>query len=113
MLKIHYYLLLKKIDDEPIIVDEAKPIATNSTEANRMVKEQSKINKEKAFEEYKNIGGKRNLTKDFGTKDINKNIQLIKKRNDKLKEFLKINNVSGYSKLNKESLIKKIEEIEL
>ena len=57
----------KKIDDEPISVDEAKPIATNATEANRMVKEQSKLNKEKAYEEYKNLGGFLPLDKRFST----------------------------------------------
>ena len=113
----------KKVDDEPISVDEAKPIATNTTEANRMVKEQSKLNKEKAYEEYTSLGGVLPLTKDLGTKIINKNIEALKVRtillsdpnttNDSLKEFLKNNNVTGYSKLNKEQLIERMNNLQI
>jgi len=37
----------KKLDGEPVVVDDATSIATNATEANRMVREQTKINKKK------------------------------------------------------------------
>jgi len=78
----------KKVDDEPISVDEAKPIATNPTEANRMVKEQTKINKEKAYEEYKNLAGTlplkskvNNKTTILATDFIIEKIGAIKERN--------------------------------
>jgi hypothetical protein len=113
----------KKVDDEPISVDEAKPIATNPTEANRMVKEQTKLNKEKAYEEYKSLGGFLPLTKDLGIKTINKNIAAINERtklladsnttNDNLKDFLHKNDVKGISKLNKTELIERVTNLTL
>jgi hypothetical protein len=113
----------KKIDDEPISVDEAKPIATNSAEANRMVKEQSKLNKEKAYEEYKSIGGFLPFTKDLHTKTIIKNTAAINERNqllsdnnttkDDYRKFLTKNDVSGVSKLNKDQLIERIKKLTL
>ena len=55
----------KKIDDEPISVDDAKAIATNPTEASRMVREQTKLNKEKAYEEYKEFRWSITINKRF------------------------------------------------
>ena len=113
----------KKVDYEPISVDEAKPIATNSAEANRMVKEQSKLNKEKAYEEYKSIGGFLPFTKDLHTKTIIKNIAAINERNkllsdnnttkDDYRKFLTKNDVSGVSKLNKDQLIERAKKLTL
>ena len=110
----------KKIDDDPISVDEAKAIATDATEAGRMVREQSKINKENAYNEYKELGGTLPLTKDLGTKTINQNIEAIKEReellnnnatNDEYKNFLTKNDVKGISKLNKEQLIDRVKSL--
>ena len=111
----------KKINGVPISVDDAKAIATNPTEANRMVKENTKINKEKAYEDYKELGGVLPLTKDLGIKTINKNIEAINERlkllndngttNENLKDFLQKNNIKGISKLNKEQLIDRVKSL--
>jgi len=113
----------KKVDDEPISVDEAKPIATNPTEANRMVKEQTKLNKEKAYEEYKSLGGSLPFTKDLGIKTINKNTIAINERtklladsnttNDEYRKFLTKNDVICISKLNKTELIERVKNLTL
>ena len=113
----------KEVDDEPISVDEAKPIATNTKEANRMVKEQTKINKEQAYKEYKDLGGSLPFTKDLGIKIINKNIAAINERtklladsnttNDEYRKFLTKNDVIGISKLNKTELIERVTNLTL
>ena len=69
----------------------------------------------------KNLGGVLPLTKDLGTKTINKNIEAINERlkllndnsttNENLKDFLQKNNVKGISKLNKEQLIDRVKSL--
>ena len=88
-----------------------------------MVKEQTKLNKEKAYEEYKSLGGSLPFTKDLGIKIINKNIIAINERtklladsnttNDEYRKFLTKNDVIGISKLNKTELIERVTNLTL
>jgi len=120
----------KKVDDEPISVDEAKAIATNTAEANRMVKEQTKINKEQAYKEYIELGGTLPLKSKVDNKkttlttdNINKRIESLKERNllldnenttnDEYKKFLTKNDVKGVSKFKKNTLINMVKNLKL
>ena len=122
MIKTYKTPTAEEIENQLISIDEAKAIATNPTEARRMINEKFNTDLEKEYEEYKNLGGKMELRDIKGKKILKQKINEIKEINTflenepktkELKDFLQNKNINEkeYKYLSKEDLRQKVKNL--